>query len=284
MGWGKKVLIAVLVFLLLVAIAGGVLFYSLTSSYTRAAFLHVTSPGVSVFDGESWNPAVDGMELSEDHRVKTEKGTGDIVLYESVIIALEPFSEVSIDDLTQEFPKVGLSAGEVWNKFTGLIGVTNFEVVTPTTVATVRGTEFGVSFNEGVAEVVVGEGTVDVTAGDATARVGRYEKVTNQGDNMLRVTQLTPEEIAALKEKQRHILEQMRNVRDEEIDKNKVLLAMGEANGYDRSRIDQILIDVDEGREDDVKLAGMIPIQVESIDKVLALNREIREQIAHIES
>jgi len=275
---GKKLLITLLVLVLLVGGAGAFLYLNVAKSPTATAFLNVHDGNVLLDSGSGWETAEDGMRLSLDDRVKTEDGNADVILYESVIVSLEPETTIQIADLTKEHPKISLEQGSVWNKFTGLLGVESYDVETPTTVATVRGTEFGVAHKKNISEVFVAEGGVDVTDEDETMRVGAHERVRKEIAKGMVKEAMSAAEIDGMEEKQKRTLEALKNLREREIDKSTVLLKVAETQGYNRAEIRDKLVDVDDGKLDDRKIAGMVPIQTESVDKLLALNDMIKEQ------
>ena len=139
---------------------------------TRIAFLHIETGDILVDSGEGFVQALDGMDLDVNYIVKTEDAVATIVLYESIFIELEDYTELKILDLTKEHPRVH-QAGSTWNKFSNLAGFGTFIVETADTVSTVRGTEFGVD-EEGVE---VGEGEVEVEFDEAVHSVMAGERL-----------------------------------------------------------------------------------------------------------
>jgi hypothetical protein len=100
------------------------------------------------------------MELSLEDKVRTkDDGSAVIVMYESILVELDANTEVSIEQLSKDKVKLNQQSGSTWNKFAAISGIKSFEVETPTTVATVRGTEFWVDMDS----VGVDEGQVDAT-------------------------------------------------------------------------------------------------------------------------
>ncbi|MFC1774797.1 FecR domain-containing protein [Nanoarchaeota archaeon] len=286
MGWLKKLTLVFLIVIILALGIVGYIGYSLTQGYTITAFLVLQEGGVYVDSGGGWSPAHDGMELSENDKVKTENAAADVVLYESVIVSLDPNTEITISDLAEDHPKVDLNYGSIWNKFTGLVGVSNYDVQTPTTVATVRGTEFGTSFIDGITEVIVGEGSVTVTSEGQSTDVEIYQRLKKAPDMPFEIEQLSPEEVAALKQRKERVLVVLKRVRLEEIDKNDHALKIAGSYGASREDIVKNLHKVDSGEVDDRELAnkitGMSPVKIASVDKLLAIDDEIKQQINDI--
>lgn len=135
-----------------------IIFFAATANAVTPAYLNVETGTVMVDTGSGWVPATNGMELSPNDRVKTgSDGEASVMLYESAIVGLDPNTEVSIAELSKEKTKIRQESGETWNKFTKMNGMEGLEVETPGSVATVRGTEFGVSMDG----VQVMEGNVE---------------------------------------------------------------------------------------------------------------------------
>ena len=141
---------------------------------TIVAFLHVESGLVEVNSGSVFVDAVDEMKLNMNDIIKTgSNGYASIVLYESVIVSLDPNTEILVADLAKSELKLKQKSGTTWNKFTNLLGVNGMSVQTPTTVISVRGTSFEVTLNS----VVVAEGIVNVEHNEKVMRVKGEEKL-----------------------------------------------------------------------------------------------------------
>jgi len=171
---GKNLKYAIIGIVAVVVILAGYFYFQITGSTTVVAFLNVGEGSVQVNQGKGWVAATDEMKLGLNDRVKTlEDGYASVVLFESTIISLEPATEVLIQNLEKAEQRIRQEAGSTWNKFTGLAGVEGLSVETPTTVATVRGTSFGVTMHS----VMVGEGEVEVEMEGEKMMVGAEEKV-----------------------------------------------------------------------------------------------------------
>ena len=66
--------------------------------------------------------------------------------------------------------------GTTWNKFTDVAGISSYSVQTPTTIASVRGTEFEISSDEEASTLIVEEGEVDFKADNEEVIVKSNEK------------------------------------------------------------------------------------------------------------
>src|SRR5262245_16679793 len=96
----KKLVAGVL--LLAIVAAGGSAYVSASSSSTVEAQLHVEDGSVSV-NGAATTGTV---TLSQTDVVKTAKGHATIILHESVLVLLEPDTEVSVTDLLLSHPQL----------------------------------------------------------------------------------------------------------------------------------------------------------------------------------
>jgi len=97
--------------------------------------------------GETWTSAENGMLLYQSDSVKTGNNTSaSIVLFESSIIRLDSNTEVTLQEILQEADETSVSiqqdAGRTWNTVLKVSGIDNYEVQTPTTVASIRATAF----------------------------------------------------------------------------------------------------------------------------------------------
>ena len=119
--------------------------------------------------GESWTAAENGMYLYQSDSVKTGDNTSaSIILFETSIIRLDSNTEVTIQKLIQQVEETSVEleqvSGRTWSTISKMSGMDNYEVQTPTTVASVRGTSFDVYIlANGNITISVGNGTVNVT-------------------------------------------------------------------------------------------------------------------------
>ena len=117
------------------------------------AQLIVESGNVEVrSNGGSWTVAENGMYLYESDSVRTgDDSSASIVLFETSVIRLDSNTEVTIEELIRgEETSVTIQqdSGRTWNTVNKISGIDNYEVQTPTTVASVRGTAFVVIVQE----------------------------------------------------------------------------------------------------------------------------------------
>jgi len=118
--------------------------------------------------GGSWISAENGMLLYESDSVKTgDNSSASIILFESSIVRLDSNTEITLREVIEEEETsvtMEQDAGRTWNTISKMSGIDNYEVQTPTTVASVRGTSFDVYIlANGNITISVGNGTVNVT-------------------------------------------------------------------------------------------------------------------------
>jgi len=242
-------------------------------SSTRVAFLNVEEGAVEVDTGNGWVPATDGMKLSEDDSVRTLEGKAVLILYESIIINLDENTEVTIADLSKDNVKVKQGSGSTWNKFANIMGIKGFEVETPTTVATVRGTEFWVDMDS----VGVSDGEVDVKMAGAQFTVKPGHKVIKPAGvaKLVNFTELDKKEIIANK---KVVINQLKDLRQQEIEKHKTTYELAKKiKGWTDADVQRYINRLDNGEFNVEELKEKTILPAESIDKFAKLTKEIQE-------
>lgn len=120
--------------------------------------------------GESWSIAQNGTFLYQSDSVKTgNDSSASIVLFKSSIIRLASNTEVTLQKLLRQAGETNVTikqdAGRTWNTVLKISGIDNYEVQTPTTIASVRGTSFYVNVHaDDETNVGVGYGTNNVSS------------------------------------------------------------------------------------------------------------------------
>jgi len=168
----KKLLIAVSAIILLVLCIIGVLW--ITQSYASSvvtAKLIIDSGTVQVkHAGGTWTSASNGMVLTQSDAVRTGDNTSaSVVLFESSILRLDSNTEVMLQEILQQAGKTSVAVqqdcGSTWSTISKISGIDDYDVQTPTTVASVRGTSFYVHVQaNGTTTVGVGTGIVNVSS------------------------------------------------------------------------------------------------------------------------
>lgn len=122
--------------------------------------------GLVLFKSENqWAPAIDGQVLFQGNSVKTGSGAQASLAFEHIgELRLEQQTEITITALTPITVRVYQTIGDTYSKVKKLFDpASSYEVETPTAVASVRGTAFGVLVNTlQESRIVVSENIVDV--------------------------------------------------------------------------------------------------------------------------
>jgi len=272
----EKGLAATLIVLGVLILAAAGFYAALVSDSTTVAILHLDSAVVQVDRGAGFRTATDGMSLQEDSTVKTIDGAATVVLYESVIIRLEPGTEVTLKELSLDKVAVHQTSGTTWSKFAQIAGVQSYELSTPTTVATVRGTAFQTIVEDGSTTTIGGEGEVLLQSGNENVTLGPREKVVQQGGSLVKV-ELTPEEQAAIFVQIEGDLEDLKLLRSQKLAEQKTLLSIMESRGIDEAKLQEYLDQIDAGELDDQAILDDAPFKSSALEKIKAINDEIKK-------
>jgi len=247
-------------------------YFKMTGSPTVEAFLNVYQGDVQVNQGKGWASATDGMDLDMQDRVKTlANSEAAVVLYESIIISMDPETEIFIKDLAKSHIKAEQPTGSTWNKFTGLAGVEGLSIETPTTVATVRGTDFGVDMEQ----ILVGEGEVEVEyKGEKYVIKAGKKAVIRDGE--LVIEDLTPEDWAKINGERENTIKTLKTLRLREVEKHPII-AKRLKQQYDITDADikEYLEKADRGEFDLDEVESMSPVKMESVKKIREFTEEI---------
>jgi hypothetical protein len=243
--------------------------------------LYVDEGAVEVDSGKGWIAAQDGMELSINDKVRTLEGKATIVIFEGEMTRLEPNTEVSIKELSLESTTISQNSGSTWNRITKLGGVAEYNVETPTTVATVRGTGFGLrSSDEGV-DVLVGQGKVEVGVYDGGRLLEKFDVIENQkvraAAKKLSKLSLSEKDRAMLKEHLGRDIETLKKIRRAEIKKHKFALeVLKRTNRLSDADIEKGLDDLDKGQLNEDELEQKAPIKLKALKRIVAMTKEIK--------
>jgi len=261
----------------LIVILGVVFFASLTSGRVIGAMLYVDEGAVEVDSGNGWVASQDGMELSINDKVRTLEGKATIVIFEGEMTRLEPNTEVSIKELSLQSTTISQNSGSTWNRLTKLGGVAEYNVETPTTVATVRGTGFGMIISGSQNDMLVGEGTVSFGAkGEAGEPISEGWKGTIASP--LVKTQLNQEEKDWVNGQMSNDIESLKKLRLDIINRHGFALGVIKTTfGLTDADIEQGLKDIDDGKTDEDELAQKAPIKIDDLDRVIAITKEIKK-------
>lgn len=114
-----------------------------------SAILIMSIGDVLVKQGNEWNTGYDGQALLEGNTVKTgTRGLASIEFVDIGVLRMEQNTEISLSNLTPVTVRVYQTIGDTYSKVKKLFDPGSaYEVETPTAVASVRGTAFGVLVN-----------------------------------------------------------------------------------------------------------------------------------------
>jgi len=170
--------------LVLVLLVSGGLFlrFWLGTTVTCTARLAAISGLVEVrpASSETWLPASSAQRLELGDRIRTGPlSAATLVFFDGSTTGLEAETEITIAQMISRrdgrarvitlYQRLGRSHNRV-QRLAG--SASRFEIETPTTIAVVRGTEFSVAVEaDGVTQVAVWEGFVEVTARQKTVQV-----------------------------------------------------------------------------------------------------------------
>jgi hypothetical protein len=162
-------LIPAVVFLCIIGIAVILLFPSAEAEVT-AELIDIFGD-VEVKQGDTWVTAEDNMELNRYDSVRTgDNSSASIIIFKGSIIRLDSNTEVYLEKLIQgeegTFVTIEQEAGRTWSTVQKISGIDEYEVQTPTAVASVRGTSFDVNIENGTTIVGVIKGSVNVSKTD----------------------------------------------------------------------------------------------------------------------
>jgi ferric-dicitrate binding protein FerR (iron transport regulator) len=267
-------------FLAILIILGVLFFVSLTSGKVIGALLYVDEGVVQVDSGSGWKAAIDGMELSINDKVQTLEGKATIALYEGEIIRLEPNTQISIKELSQKKITIGQEAGSTWSRLTKLGGVAEYNVETPTTVATVRGTGFGMRVSEGKNDLLVGEGTVNFGFKGETGETVEEGWKGTIASPLVKV-QMNQEEKDWVNGQETYDIETLKKIRWEIITRHKTILGIVKKTaGLTEEGMKVALDNLDNNREDLDELAKKAPIKIKDLDRIVKITKKIRDMQA----
>lgn len=272
----KTALIIVGVIFLIAAVAGVTSYFYIFRDNIEPAVLSFSEGDVQVYQ-EGWKDAEDGMIVSHKDRVKTMDSPATLTFYDTIIVDLEPGTEVSVEELAEDNVKIRQDSGSTWNKFTAITGVANYEVETPNTVATVRGTEFGVDADSDMITVL--EGEVEASSGGKKMMVGEFMRA-RFADGELKLEELSYEDKKEMLVKTKKMLNELKAVRERAIETKKPMIEKA-MNEYDVSEgeLRGYLDKIDRGELDDAELIEKSPVKIPLMDRVKRMNDEVKNQM-----
>jgi len=249
----KKALIITAIIIFIIVASG---FFLLAPAPATAALLYVNAGQVDVNTGEGWSIASDEMELAQGAQIRTQEGEATVVLLEGEVISLEPNTHISLDVIRSNEIEISQLAGDTWNKVSKITGISDYTVTTPTTVATVRGTEFFLR----QLDLLVGDGTVEYSNINTPHNSLRVREGQKANANRMVEEPMTDEERALFAKWRENYVEILKRVRLREIRKHQTLLNMAKERGVSEDKIMQWLDEVDRGVRSEDELFHKVPV------------------------
>lgn len=279
--------IILIVLAVVVVFAAGTVYFTLFRESVEPAVLNIESGIVQVDTGNGWKEAADGMQLSANDKIKTEDSEASVVLFETIIVALEPNTEISILELSKRNPSVRVEQGTTWNKFTKIIGVNSFSIETPTSVATVRGTEFEASYDKesGESDVAVGEGNIEVSSEGEVQKVQADEKLIKLKNKKMLKRALTAEEKKIMQARILKSIQRLKRLRELQIKRQgKILNLLKSRYNVSEESIQRGLRKVDLGEANEEEIIAKLPVKPAFISRIQKINNEIKQQVKNAEA
>ena len=247
-----KILIGVLLSVFVLGLAG---YFILAPASATPAVLYIEEGTVEVNAGKGWVAGVNEMELKNGAGVRTKEGEATVVFMEGEMLSLQPNTEVRLDKVTPKKVLVSQLAGETWNKITKLSGITEYAISTPSTVATVRGTEFFLNDEE----LAVGDGEVQYGSHEKQSMVMVRKHKQAVKDKFVE-EEMSDEQLAKMKKFPQKYMKVLKNVRAREIRKHKMLVdQLKKKSGMSEAELEKQLEGIDEGAVDEDKLYSKVP-------------------------
>lgn len=147
-----RLIIPAIIIICIIVFVGFILIPDVVADKAKAQLI-INSGNVQVKStGESWKSADNGMYLYSSDAVKTgDNSSASIIIFETSIVRLDSNTQVIIEELIRDEETsvtIQQNSGRTWNTIYKISGIDNYEVQTPTTIASVRGTAFVVIVQE----------------------------------------------------------------------------------------------------------------------------------------
>jgi len=273
----KKVIWIILGIIIVILIIGGVVVYNLFfKTSTDTASLKSFTGTVQINRSDKLFLAENDLKLKENDIVVTKQAsTADIILYDSVYVQVEENTEISIEKLKTNNVKLKQTTGSTWTKFLNVVGIGKFEFETPSAVATIRGTEFGVDIND---EEIISllEGDLEILFDGQTHKLNPFFKFKIK-NGKYEISEFTLEDKMRAVVKMRKSLVTLKNIRAKELNSRKSIIDQVIQKYNLTKGLNDYLEDIDSGRINDRNLVQYSPIITPVIDKLLKINDEIKK-------
>ncbi len=213
---------------LIVLVVGLFVFVSRSTSINHDSALLLSGSDVVVLRS-SKQVNVDNLPfvLYKDDVVRTNNDSASISIKDSIVVSLDPYSEVSLKDISNNITVVQ-TKGRVWNKITKLLGVTSYHLVTPSAVASVRGTMFSSDLSDKDVVLLLVEGKLWVGSGKKNSILDNNGKLKIDAEGIKRMN-LSDEDRALIKSHVGKMIKSLIVLRNTKVDslllKNKAVVS-----------------------------------------------------------
>jgi len=275
----KGVYILLIVIAVIAAAGIGTYLYATGSSNTLA-YLNIESGKVEFNSGSGWQNAVDQMNLKKSDSVRTlYDGQASIVFFESDTMELDSNTEVQIAQLVANQVTVGQKSGQTWNRVNKLTGTREYSVETPNSVATVRGTGFGVNVTETGDEIAVDDGTVQCGSRDGKTikDIIEYKKCmvkngqVSEGD-------VSREQLLVMKKRISFAINILESIQMREIAKKSFMInILKKRYNFTDDDMRQFIHDVNTGKKDLKELRSKFVLKSVWVEKIARISGKIGE-------
>jgi hypothetical protein len=199
----KKIILIIIPLIIIIFVAIFLLFTSGPDDSVKAQLI-IDSGIVQVkHEKGSWYNVENGMQLIQSDSVKTrDNSSATIILFESSIIRLDSNTQITIKELISQVEETKViieqDSGRTWNTVLKISGIDTYDVQTPTTVASVRGTSFYVKvLTNGTTDLGVIKGKLGISRiknGEVldTTEVEENESVTVDPDDFDKPLEIKP--------------------------------------------------------------------------------------------
>lgn len=144
-----------------------------TSGLPTVPTITIESGTAEKQEGNSWQAITTGTTLSSQDTIKTlTQSEATVAFSNGSELRLDENTRVTLNEVNTSHISIFQHLGRTWSRVEGLLGKSQYEVETPTAVATVRGTTFST-------DVALNEDTT-VDTGENTVQVDAIEKVANE--------------------------------------------------------------------------------------------------------
>jgi len=169
----QKILIIILFIIIIIII--GFVWFTQTSDVASAQLVIDYGTVQIKHEGGIWTSAETGMFLFQSDAIRTGEDTyASVILFGNSIIRLDNNTEILLKEIIQQAETTNITieqeTGRTWNAIKKISGIDNYEVQTPNTVASVRGTTFNVDLTT--------SGSTNISVVNGTVNISRFENGT----------------------------------------------------------------------------------------------------------